>query len=215
MLENLAIYQVNLDKRTDRWSECLRNHADKGFDKYGVQRISAALEPGYAHLGCTKSHLKAYTKFLTEDTREYCMVLEDDFDFRLSAEELDQKCEALNATGLHWDTVVLTASKINGFNTEIPGLNRVFESLTSAGYITRRAYVPKLIDIFVKSLVNLEKFRAFTPRELITSRFASDVMWQNLQRSDDWYIFIPAVGHQRPSYSDAEERFVDYSSISI
>lgn len=214
MLDNLATYQVNLNRRPDRWQECLANHAAMGFAEHGIQRIEAADEPGYAHLGCTKSHLKAYTKFLTEDSREYCMVLEDDFDFRINRQELGERLAMLEATGLKWDAVLLTASQVNGSATGHPGLGRVFESLTTAGYITKRYYVPKLIDCFVHSLMNLEKFRVFEPRNLITSRFASDVLWQQLQRSDDWYMFVPAVGGQRPSYSDSEERFVDYRSIS-
>lgn len=215
MLDNMAVYQVNLDHRTDRWEQCLENHAAMGFESMGVQRVSAAYEKGYAHLGCTKSHLKAYTRFLTEDHRDYVMVLEDDFDFRISRDELAQRIAHLQSTGLPWDALLLSASQINGFATEHPGLSRVFESLTTAGYITRRSYVPKLIEIFIESLVNLEKFRGFEPRSLMTSRFASDVLWQRLQRADNWLIFTPVVGGQRPSYSDALEGFVDYSSISL
>ncbi|CUW38883.1 protein of unknown function [Magnetospirillum sp. XM-1] len=215
MLDNTAVYQVNLDHRTDRWQQCQENHAAMGFESMGIQRVSAAYEQGYAHLGCTKSHLKAYTRFLTEDSRDYVMVLEDDFDFRISRDELAQRMAFLESTGKDWDAVLLTASQINGFATEHPGLGRVFESLTTAGYITRRTYVPKLIEIFVESLANLEKFRRFEPRDLITSRFASDVLWQRLQRADNWFVFVPAVGEQRPSYSDAMGGYVDYRSISI
>lgn len=215
MLDNMAVYQVNLDHRTDRWQECLANHAACGFDTMGIQRVSAAYEQGYAHLGCSKSHLKAYTRFLTEDSRDYIMVLEDDFDFRIKRDELAQGLARINSLGLPWDAILLTASQINGFPTEHVGVSRVFESLTTAGYITRRSYVPKLIDIFVESVMNLEKFRQFVPRELITSRFASDVLWQRLQRADNWYILMPAAGGQRPSYSDALEGYVDYRSISV
>lgn len=210
MYDNLAIYQINLDHRQDRWQQCLANHQEMGFAELGIQRISAAYEQGYAHLGCTKSHLKCYTKFLTEDDRDYCMILEDDFDFGISRQELAQRVEQLQAGGLAWDALLLTASQINAFGCEVSGLGRVFESLTTAGYITRRIYLPKLIHCFVTSLMLLERYRQFSPRELITSRFASDVLWHGLQRTDNWYIFLPTVGRQRPSFSDALHQYVDY-----
>jgi glycosyl transferase, family 25 len=215
MLEDVAIYQINLDHRTDRWQECLNNHAAMGFAEGSVQRLPACLEKDYPALGCTKSHLKCLTRFLTEDSRPYCMVIEDDFDFALGRAALAGKLGALVRSGVAWDVMLLSASAVNGFGSDVPGFARVFESLTTAGYIVKRVYVPELMGAFLTSLAALEKFRGHTPREMITSRFACDVTWQRLQRTGNWFIPIPSAGGQRPSYSDIEKRDVDYSTFSL
>lgn len=215
MLERCAIYQINLDHRTDRWEECKANHAAMGFADCGVQRVSAVLETGYGALGCTKSHVKCQARFLTEDSRDLCMVLEDDFDFRVRAADLAETLRRADESGVDWDVLVLAASKINAFGTDVPGLHRVFESLTTAGYIVRRRYVPQLMACFVDSLMALERYRTHTPRDFIVSRFACDVLWQGLQRTGNWFIPLPVPGGQRASYSDVEERFADYSAMSV
>ncbi|HYF89083.1 glycosyltransferase family 25 protein [Azospirillum sp.] len=215
MLEQAAIYQINLDRRVDRWEQCLANHAAMGFADLGVQRVPAVLEKGFGALGCTKSHVKCFSRFLTEDTRDYCMVLEDDFDFNITAGELDRQLRQVAEWGIDWDVLLLASSKINAFGTPHRELGRVFESLTTAGYIVRRRYVPKLMNCFVESLMSLERYREHTPRELIITRFACDVLWQRLQHIDNWFILLPVVGGQRASYSEVEDRFVDYSNEPV
>jgi hypothetical protein len=48
----------------------------------------------------------------------------------------------------------------------------------------------------------------------VTARFAIDQAWKALQRRDRWYIFSPAFGRQRPSFSDIEQRDVDYDAMT-
>ena len=37
-----------------------------------------------------------------------------------------------------------------------------------------------------------------------------DQSWKVLQPNDNWYSFTPSVAHQRTSYSDIENKIIDY-----
>jgi hypothetical protein len=40
--------------------------------------------------------------------------------------------------------------------------------------------------------------------------YANDVIWTNLQKNDNWYLFTTRIGRQRDGYSDNSESFVKY-----
>jgi protein O-GlcNAc transferase len=213
LLDKMAIYQINLDHRADRWQECLRNHAAAGLPKELVQRVSAVKCESFGALGCAKSHLKALTSFLTGHNGEYCLILEDDFDFSADFNSFMERIEAVNKAGLAWDVLLPASTKAITFSSPMQGVQKIFESLSTQAYLVKRAYVPSLIRCFLNSVISLEEFKDRTPRELFVGRFAIDVSWHELQRTNNWYVFSPGLGHQRPSYSDVEGKFVDYSGM--
>ena len=212
MIERFRICQINLDNRIDRWQQCLSNHKAAGFEGL-VERISACRVEEMGSLGCAYSHVKCLSDFFVDNGAEYLMLLEDDFDFSISKIELESRLESIQAVGLDWDVLVLAASDARILGGPLPWLARVFESLSTPGYIVARHYVPKLMQCFVDAAVNMNSYRGFSPRPFFTSRFAIDVAWHQLQHVDKWYIFNPVVGFQRPSYSDIEGTFVDYQTM--
>jgi hypothetical protein len=78
----------------------------------------------------------------------------------------------------------------------------------------QRSYVHEVMHSFAYSVSKLELFRSYTPRDPWTLRFAIDQAWKNLQRVDRWFMVAPSMGHQRPSYSDIENKVVDYSDMA-
>jgi len=214
MFSNIAIYQINLDRRVDRWNECIKNHAEMGFVDNDIQRISAVADAEYGILGCTKSHVKVLCKLLTEDSGEYCIVLEDDFDFKVNKSVLAERLAAVRASGVDWNVILLAGTNVRSFAGAVPHLSQVFEAFTTSGYIIKRSYLPALINCFINAAMNLERVRHFAPRPFFVSRFALDVAWQSLQRTDRWYIFTPSIGSQRPSFSDIENKHVDYHDLA-
>lgn len=212
-IDKIAIYQINLDQRADRWAECLQNHAKISLAPGVVQRVSAVKCESFGALGCAKSHLKALTAFLTEDVREYCFILEDDFDLAVNFGYFIERMEAVDRSGLAWDVILPSSTNAIAFDSQIKGVQKVFESLSTQAYLAKRAYVHNLIKCFLDAATNLEEYKDCAPRELFVSRFAIDVSWHKLQRTDNWYVFSPGLGNQRPSYSDVEGRFVDYSGM--
>jgi hypothetical protein len=42
--------------------------------------------------------------------------------------------------------------------------------------------------------------------------YRGDRYWNRLQKRDNWYIVMPQMCMQRPSFSDIERRHVDYTN---
>jgi glycosyl transferase, family 25 len=211
LLNGMAIRQINLDARTDRWEECVRNHDAMGFSPHDVTRLSACRDTQFGALGCAKSHMRALCDAYTLDTAEHSMVIEDDFDFSVRKDVLERKLRSIRDSGLKWDVLLLCGTQVLNYGQFPEDLKKVFEAQTTSGYIIKRKYIPTLLACFMDAVEKLENFRNFQPRDMISDRFAIDMAWKTLQRVDGWYIFSPRLGIQRASYSDVEGKVVDYS----
>ena len=210
----LAIYCINLDKRTDRWNECLANYLHHGLPPEMVTKWKACEDAEFGALGCARSHVAVLADYLTNRSEPYCLVLEDDFDLLRQWNDFVNDFNLMQSNRLDWDALLFAGTSTIAYTEAPKGLARIIESQSTCGYLVARGYVPQLLRCFSKSIVMLEKFRDSAPRVQWTDRFAIDQAWKNLQRTDRWYIFTPALGHQRPSYSDIEQKTVDYSKMS-
>jgi glycosyl transferase, family 25 len=210
----LAAYCINLEKRQDRWQECLQNYAAQGLPASLVQRWSACEDASFGALGCAKSHVAVLSDYLTRRSEPYCLVLEDDFDLLQTWPQFVDKFNQLQAVTLDWDALLLAGTLTVAFAESPAGVARVVDSQTTSGYLLKRAYVPQVLQSFAHSVVMLEKFKDQEPRVQWTMRFAIDQAWKSLQRTDRWFIFTPAMGHQRQSFSDIEQATVDYTHLS-
>lgn len=211
-MTTLAGYCINLDRRTDRWTECEGNRASQGLPSDLVQRWKASEEHEFGALGCARSHVAVLSNFLTDRTESHCMVLEDDFDFLRSWPDFANSFNSFIKNNFDWDVLLLAGTYTVAYAENPPGLARVVDSQTTSGYLVQRRYVPMLLQCFSMSIVQLEQFRSHKPTEPWTMRFAVDQAWKHLQRTDRWFIMTPVVGHQRASFSDIEQRTVDYAS---
>jgi glycosyl transferase family 25 len=208
------VYQINLRARDDRWQQCRLNHHEKGFPDGFVQRFEACEDSDFGGLGCAKSHVKLLAEFLTQDETPVCIVLEDDFDFRISFTEFAEKLQAVEKSGVQWDVLLLAGTEVLTLDQRVGEMFRVFESHTTSGYIVSRSYVPVLAHCFMESVVAMQRFRHGQPRGVFYGRLAIDQVWKRLQRRDRWYIWTPALGGQRASFSDIEGAFANYAAIS-
>jgi glycosyl transferase family 25 len=208
----LAGYTLNLERRPDRLAECRRNWAEFGYPDDKITIIKAVPDLDYGAIGCGKSHISAMMDFFINGTAGACMVLEDDFDFLRPAIELTRILQHIKSAGMPWDVLLLTGNDVVPFEQPraVPGLLRVFEAQSGAGYIVNRSYIPTLLGCFIETVHQMERFRGFDARKLVTSRLAIDVAWKRLQRQGNWYIFNPTFGHQRAGHSDIEGMFKDY-----
>jgi len=210
----LATYCINLDRRVDRWDQCLQNYARYGLPADSVQRWSACEDAEFGALGCAKSHLAALADFLTKRSEPYCLILEDDFDLQRPWGDFVTQFNSLQASGFDWDVLLLAGTCAVAYAHAANGTARVVESQSASAYLMQRCYVPAVLHSFAYSVSMLEKFRNYTPRDQWTLRFAIDQAWKNLQRVDRWFLVSPSMGQQRPSFSDIEQRDVDYSSLA-
>ena len=211
----ISIYCINLDSRPDRWQEALSSYAQAGVPMERIIRVPATIDSQFGALGCTKSHVRAVCDFLTCQDTQYALILEDDFDFLRSWQELMQTIDQMTTERIDWDVVLLTGTATLAIPTALPDVRRALESQSAAGYLIRRNYAPEILSCYAETIPHMEFFRHVEPKTWTTSRLAIDMVWKTLQRKDRWFIPTPAFGHQRPSFSDIEKQFADYSDITF
>jgi GR25 family glycosyltransferase involved in LPS biosynthesis len=208
------IYCINLDHRTDRWQEAQQNYTKYGLPPSAVQRWSAVSDPDFGALGCAKSHVSALGHFLTQSNAPYCLILEDDFDFVQPWDELVSRFAQLTQQHVEWDALLLMGTAVMAFPPIAPGVARLVESQSAAAYLVSRRYAATLLACFAECIPQMESLRHVLPHKVIQQRTAIDIAWNLLQRRDRWFIFSPGFGRQRLSYSDIEQKTVDYDAIT-
>jgi len=208
----LKVYTINLEHRADRWREACANYAAHGLEPRAVTRFPAVAEPQFGALGCAKSHVAVLADFLCRTGDAYCLVLEDDFDFVRPFGDCVQGFNRLAQQRAEWDVLLLMGTQALAGPADEGGLARVLEAQSAAAYLVSRRYAARLLACFGAVVPQMEALSAPGLRPFAMSRLSIDQAWKPLQRQDRWYIFHPAIGHQRPSYSDIEQRHVDYDT---
>ena len=198
-----AIYYINLDKRKDRKEEFLDNFNE--IDENRIIKIRAHHYPDNGAAGCLMSHITALSKALSDNMGENILICEDDFmikDMNYFNKMLDLFVNKIPK----WHVVMLGHNTVESKDTGIETkqhekIIRILNSQTTSGYLIKRSYIPKLLDIYAKDLKEYMKTGEW-------GNFYTDQSWKILQPVDDWYAFEPSVGFQRPSYSDIQNGFI-------
>jgi len=197
------IFYINLNHREDRNTEIQTelNNFDIHSNKY--ERFSAVYHSEIGGVGCGRSHIQVL-RLAKERGYKRILVLEDDFMFTISKPDFYEAMENLKQLD-HYDVCLLSANVIQYKEYDKSTFfQKVIEAETTSGYIINEHYYDKLIDIF-ENATNMF--------ELTNSHwlYAIDVAWKSLQLTDDWYVFNPRIGKQRPSYSDCGNTFSNVS----
>lgn len=186
---------VNLDRRTDRWTEC-----EKEFKRHAlvVERFPAVdgktlpqagrLTPG--ENGCRASHLAAL-RVAAAQTKP-TLILEDDVEF---ADHF------VNYFSLHiaqlpsWILLYLGGNHVHR-PTKVPSnpvIMRVIRTFTTSSYAVTPQSAAHLIPI-VEANPNLQ----------------IDIIYAQVQPKTPCYTFYPSLAWQKPGYSDIQEGDVNY-----
>jgi GR25 family glycosyltransferase involved in LPS biosynthesis len=182
---------INLDRRTDRWAECVELFAKHDLR---VERVSAVdgrtladtpyLKKGM--LGCVLSHRNVYEAMMaSSDTR--ILILEDDVDF---VSDLQAAFE--RAVIPQWDLLYLGGYHLQQPQPVNPGIARITKTTTTSQYAVTRNMAARLVKAF--QMVN-------EPPDITLCRF---------QAVSAAYTFHPPLAWQRPGMSDIEDRHTDY-----
>jgi len=218
VLQQTQFFVINLKHRTDRRSHFQNSLKSSGYESLNIKWFDAIFDGDFGGLGCAKSHLNALIEFITTSNCEYVGILEDDFVFRNKSIVVDECLTGTIRQFPHWDVLLLSGGDVRGYMLGSVSNNhniiRVLESQTTSGYISHRKYVTQLISLFSRASIEMENLRGLQPRNYIYSLFAIDQVWKHLQKFDFWVGLDPMVGTQYASFSDIENRFVDYSKTS-
>ena len=197
------IYCINLDKRTDRWTEFQRDVLEGlELDKGKFERISAIdtcmLDFEYSGaIGCSLSHLKIW-KDMIDNGYDSVLIFEDDFkplksakEFKYIMSELYKNHPNFTVCCLGWHSkdysVFFNRDDIFSFANGIA---------STSSYIISQKQAKLMYNAVVSGI--LEMFHKGTPAVEFNS---IDFIWKDFQ-SHQWLLVRDRVGVQRNGYSD-------------
>jgi glycosyl transferase family 25 len=195
-MENLQVYVINLDHRTDRLEEIT-----KELDIMGLKfKRFPAIKTSPGIIGCGLSHL-AVLKEARELGLKEVLIFEDDFTFSESKEHCWKTVEEFLKNETY--DVVMFGYNMQKSSPYKPGLLKVLEAQTASAYIVNHRFYDKLINLFEEAMPLLQS----TGKHWV---YANDEVWKKLQPGADWFAFEPRMGYQRKSFSDNTQSVTDY-----
>lgn len=201
-MSHIPCFYINLAHRTDRKEELERQFSGV-TDTVSLERFNAIRHEKGA-IGCSLSHIACIEMAKTRGL-DYVVILEDDFQLIVSPEQLVEQIKRLLA--LEWDVCLLSAY-VQKITDKTDTHAKVTAAQTATAYIVRAHYYDKLLANFKQSVANLIAGERY-------STYALDQYWKQLQSVDNWIISIPLLGVQRPSFSDIEQKVVNYEPFFL
>jgi glycosyl transferase family 25 len=187
------VIYINLEHRKDRKAEIEREFAFLPKDK--LIRFNAFKHEKGA-IGCTMSHIGAL-ELAIKNKFKNVLIVEDDMKWR----GFKQGNEILKKLMVKkYDAIVLGG---HGVNYD-PPTYKLKDCYARTAYLVSNHYFGVLLRNFKEALAGLQKTND-------RSIYSGDRYWNRIQNRDNWFIVMPAMVIQRPSYSDIEKKFADYS----
>lgn len=205
------IYCINLDRRIDRWDECVAI-----FDRLNlnVERFSACdgqlIDLGYGkvyngELGGTITHTRLLKK-IKNDNLNNVLILEDDIIF---CDDLEKKFNiAADNLPDDWDILFFGGNHTGGYDKINENIGRVYRTLALHAYGVNKKTVNRLYD-------NMIQFVGHTMccGEKLTPSVAADFYMAKLQPYLNCYSIFPNIAWQRESFSDIQQDLMNYEFL--
>lgn len=193
-------YCINLERRKDRWNECLLEFESKGLN--GIERVSAVdgkdllffpqrINPSALALILTNE--KIFENAIKNDYGSI-LILEDDIEFTEQVKDISSFIDKLPED---WDMLYFGGNH----NTHV--------GYKSPEVINEK--VVKLHHTYSTHCVGVNKRAYQSILERIRKKDQPlDVIYSDLQKKLNVYSFFPAIATQRVSFSDIENKVTDY-----
>lgn len=201
-----VIYYINLDHRTDRNEEFLKQMEILDFPEEKLIRIPAIYKKGQGSLGCTMSHIKTMETFINSG-HNTCIIFEDDFDFSVDKEQIEKSITQLFENDPDFDVCMLASLDYQVEPIEgVDYIKKVYAGVTTSGFIVNRKFAPVLLENFKEGCEILErKFKDGNGTYQTEHTYEIDEYWKKLQPGSNFFVFNPKLGKQRETYSDILE----------
>lgn len=192
------VFYINLDHRTDR-----KQDIEKELTAFGLpfERFPA-IRHAFGAVGCSQSHL-AVLKLAKERKYKRVLILEDDFTFQISKDAFEQEMRVLHESNQPYDVCMISFNVLKSNPASHPFWQRIVDAQTTSGYLVNDHYYDTLIDLIEPSIPLLEQTHQ-------QHNYAVDVIFKKAQPLDHWYHTTTRIGIQKPSFSDIEQREVEY-----
>jgi len=204
---------INLDSRTDRLQDAIREFGNLGSN---FHRLSAST--GGA-TGCLDSHCRALENYLAADTyKPAVMICEDDVQFTVARPIIDQHISEF----LEHPTAKVACLGFNSKRSEAYSslFDRARDIQTRVCYIVKREFANELNQLWrqiytarlsAKPLSWYDEiYRGLPVTNKTVDIYRGDQSWKILQQNTVFLIPKIRLAIQRPSYSDIELRNVQY-----
>jgi glycosyl transferase family 25 len=188
------VVYINLAHRTDR-KEQTEKQLMNLFPPEKIVRFEAIKNDNGA-IGCTMSHISVLEMAIKENLKNI-LILEDDIGWETNVINISVLTDLMN---LRYD-VVLLSGYYEKYDTKT---FKITSAQTTGAYIVNNLYYQTLLTNFKEGLKNLIETNN-------SSKYAIDRYWKQLQLRHSWYIVIPQICFQIPSYSDIEKKNVNYN----
>ena len=152
------------------------------------------------------SHLEVL-KLAKKKDWDYITVFEDDVEF-LNPNETLKKINNIFNSNIKWNVIILGGNNSLPYKKINDDCIQVFNCQTTTAYIVKKEYYDKLIDHWTEGLNNLIRTND-------SPKYALDITWKQLQNIDTFLLVIPINVVQRESYSDIENRNVNYKNAML
>jgi len=196
-------FYINLASRPDRLAHVVVELAKMDIEG---ERIDA-IKMDNGALGCTMSHIHCL-KLAKSRNLPHVFICEDDITF-LNPSLLHENVGKFAKSGISWDVLIIGGNNGPPYLPISDYCIKVGNNQTTTGYIVKQHYYDTLILNFSQSAAKL----MIEPQN--KRQYAIDMYWKSLQRSDKWYMIIPATVVQYDDYSDIEGGFSHYSSVML
>ena len=195
---------INLEHRKDRLE-----HITKQMNMMGInaERVNA-VKMNLGAVGCTMSHIKCLELAKQRDY-EYVFICEDDITFRNPDLFKRNLQRFYDNDDINWDLLIIGGNNVPPFHQVTEYCARVFYCQTTTGYVVKKHYYDTLLKNFRESANGLIR-EPHNP-----STYALDMYWKRLQLQDFWYMITPPTVTQYESYSDIENRSVNYENMML
>lgn len=197
------IFYINLDKRTDRKEEFMREMEKMDWN---AERFSGFYyKPPKGIVGCTKSHLEVL-KLAKQRGYANVLICEDDLEWLEDKMVINEELGKLFKTNVEFDVCFLAYNNQTIDHEYSPKYDFLVKTLyctTASCYLVNNHYYDKLIELYEVALPVLDR----TMQHWI---YANDQVWKTLQENDKWFCFSKRLGKQRDGFSDNANEVVSY-----
>jgi len=200
-------FYINLRERVDRKENLISNFKLLDIPTLHMDHIDAK-KHHYGAIGCFLSHIHCLRK-AKEEGYDHILICEDDIQFT-NVNVLKKQLRKIIQNIKKWDVILLASNVISVEKImNVKYCARVTKGMCATGYIVKSHYYDKLLQNFHEGINHL--FR--NPK--MTSRYAVDVYWKSLQKKDNWIIPLPLTVTQFSTYSNIENRLVNYDTFML
>ena len=124
------------------------------------------------------------------------LILEDDFEFVASKEEVEKSFQQFFDASIQYDVLMISyIIQKSDDVSEYPFIRKILDGQTASGYLVNQNYYDVLINLYEWAIPLLEH----TGEHWL---YSNDLVWKRLQPNGNWFYFTDRLGVQRESYSD-------------